>query len=437
MTRTEATTLLGSRKNITSSVILLVVALIPWPESWEKIVDVVDSARSAETNRQDHDGHATGYYESLIGHDDGPEGPLGDLSFRLINRPSGMGRFQAADVVRFLDRDFLQFELKSDVHRSLFGQPFVTNAYGMHDDPITLEKPAGTFRIAVLGASMDMGWGVRYQDTYINKLQDWLNSQSAGDQPLQSTAPRRFEVMNFAVAAYSPLQRLETLRRKVLPFNPDLVIYSATTLDIRLMEIHICELLRKQVPLDYDFLAKAVEKAAIKRHDLRTDAEARKRLKKKLQPYYWTLYDQTLGAIAAECRSADVPVVLLVIPRVGKEDSPALRAEPVARLKAMAAHNGIPLFDLSKTFDSFNPAELEIAASDNHPNALGHRQLFLALARAVGGEENLEGRILPPGMAVVLPADDRKGSVDARAPQPDPGSGKARVATRPVESNIH
>ena len=73
-----------------------------------------------------------------------------------------------------------------------------------------------------------------------------------------SGRPRRYEVLNFAVAAYSPLQRLETLRRKVLAFHPDLVIYSATTLDVRLMEIHLCDLLRQGVDLKYDFVRQAV-----------------------------------------------------------------------------------------------------------------------------------------------------------------------------------
>ena len=158
-------------------------------------------------------------------------------------RPAGWIGFQEADVIRYLDDDFLLFELKPEIRRTLFGQPFETNAYGMHDDPVAPEKPEGTFRIAVLGASMDMGWGVRYQDTYINRLEDWLNADAAG----RGSAGRGgYEVLNFAVAAYSPLQRLETLRRKVLAFQPDLVIYSATTLDVRLMEIHLCDMLRKR-----------------------------------------------------------------------------------------------------------------------------------------------------------------------------------------------
>jgi len=366
------------------SLVLLLVAVIPWPADWDKVRGVVDSVRSPELNRAEREGHAAGYYEGLISGNDGSDVPSGDPSLRMIGESSGGVRFQEADVVHYLEDDFLQFELKPMVRRTLFGQPFLTNAFGMHDDPVAIEKPEGTIRIAVLGSSMDMGWGVRYQDTYINQLQEWLDGRAAR---MGLSPARRFEVLNFAVAAYSPMQRLETLRRKVLAFHPDLVIYSATTLDTRLMEIHLCNLLRKNVDLKYDFLREATSLAAIDDDDIRVDAKGRMlnkdRLKSKLRPFYWGLYDTTLGTIAADCRAAGVPLLLVVIPRVGKADSPSGRAEPVARLKAIAAHHGLTVFDLSDTFDQFESAMLEIAAWDDHPNAVGHRRLFLALARAV------------------------------------------------------
>jgi hypothetical protein len=238
---------------------------------------------------------------------------------------------------------------------------------------------------------------VKYQDTYTNRLQAWLGTHAfrRGLSPLP-----RFEVLNFAVAAYSPLQRLETLRRKVLAFHPDLVIYSATSLDTRLMEIHLCDVLRKHVDLKYDFLREATALAAIDTDDLRVDAEGRMvnkdRLKNKLRPFYWGLYDATLGAVAAECRSAGVPLVMVIIPRVGKADVPAARALPVAQLKAIAAHQGLTVFDLSDAFDHVDPAALEIAAWDDHPNAVGHRRLFLALARALVNDKELYRLLFPP-----------------------------------------
>jgi hypothetical protein len=379
-----------ARFGIINTLALLALGMSSWPSGWGTVRDVVESARSPEGNRVLHDGHAAGYYEGLIGGAEGRDLSRSDASQRLIGKPSGWVPFQDADVVHYLEGDFLQFELKPLVQRTLFGQPFVTNAFGMHDDQISLDKPDGVFRIAVLGSSMDMGWGVKYQDTYLNQLEVWLNAHSLRRRVEPA---RRFEVLNFAVAAYSPMQRLDTLRRKVMEFRPDFVIYSATTLDIRLMEIHFCDMLRKHIDLNYDFLHAAAAKAGVGEDDLRVDSSGeminKSRLKKKLRPYYWGVYDMTMAALAAECRTANIPLVMVIIPRVGKSDAPTARTEPVARLKAIAAHQGLTVFDLTDAFDKIDPARIEIAAWDDHPNATGHRRLFLALARALVNDQDL------------------------------------------------
>lgn len=397
MTATRPTSLAATRAGMLQCIVLLCATIVPWPAEWEKVRSMIDSSRSPEFNRAEREAHAAGYYEGLIGGLDHREGTRGEQSLRLLGKPDGWVRFQEADVVHYLEEDFLQFELKPLVKRVLFGQPFATNAHGMHSEPATIEKPPGSFRIAFVGSSMDMGWGVKLQDTYINRFQEWLNehAQRQGLAP-----PRRFEILNFAVAAYSPLQRLETVKRKVLAFHPDLVIYSATTLDIRLMEIHLCDLFRKRIDLKYDFLREAVASAGICDDDTRLDHDGelanKTRLKTKLRPFYWELYDATLSAIAAECRSSDVPLLIVIIPRVGKADAPVARAEPVAKLKAVAAHNGVSVLDLTSSFDHFDPSLLEIAAWDDHPNAKGHRRLFLSLARAVVANRDLYQLLFPP-----------------------------------------
>ena len=422
----ESSSVSRARIGLVQSALLLVVAIAPWPSRWDRVRGAVDSARSPEMNRAEREGHAFGYYEGLIGGKaEGAEGMRGDPAIRLTGKPTGWVSFREADVVHYLDDDFLQFELKPHLDRNLFGQPFLTNAFGMHDDPISIEKPKGTVRVAVLGSSMDMGWGVRYQETYINKLEEWLKNHAARHH---LSPARSFEVLNFAVAAYSPMQRLEVLRRKVMAFQPDLVMYSATTLDLRLMEIHICDMLRKNVDLKYDFMTEAKKLAGIDADDVRLDRDGdlqnKDRLKKKLRPYYWWLYDVTLAAIAADCRSAGVPVAMVIIPRVGKADVPSLRAEPVARLTALASHQGVPVFDLSDTFDQIDPAKLEIAAWDDHPNVVGHHRLFLALARALVNDHEVYQLLFSP-------AEREPAKLGAAAPPQLPGEAERSSAREP------
>ncbi len=58
---------------------------------------------------------------------------------------------------------------------------------------------------------------------------------------------RRFEVLNFAVPAYNPMQRYECVPAQAIEFAPDLVLYSATMLDTRLIEIHLCDMFQCRV----------------------------------------------------------------------------------------------------------------------------------------------------------------------------------------------
>lgn len=374
---------------------LLIVGFAPLPADWTKVRSAIESARSTQLSKADLESGGGGYYEGLIGHGEDLQANNTGLGRHLTGGAADYGRFQAANVVQQLpDTDFLQFELQPNVHVRLFGHDFTTNGHGMRDREYSLEKPEGVYRIAILGSSIDMGWGIGTQDTYANLLEDWLNSQAKTRCP-----GRRFEVLNFGVAAYGPLHRLEAYRRKVQEFSPDLVVFSATMLDTRLMELHLGDVFRGRGALPYDFLREAVRRAGVTPTDLALTSDGRlldkDRLKAKLRPLYWSIYDAALGRLAAECRGEGIELVCLAVPRVGKADAPGSREPTLARLKGVTAHQAVPLYDLTATFDRLDPASLEIAPWDDHPNVTGHRLLFQALTRAWEADPAMTARLFP------------------------------------------
>jgi hypothetical protein len=366
--------------------VLLALGLSPLPGGWAR--SIRDLARSPELNRADREADAGGYYEGLIGGGAGPEGSHSALALRLLGKPADWVRFDQSGVARRLPKDFLQFDLQPNQDCLLFGRRFTTNAFGLRDRPYSFAKPAGVFRVALLGSSIDMGWGVATEETYENRLEDWLNAQA-----VKRGLNHRFEILNFAVAAYGPAQRLESFRRKAAAFQPDLVLYSSTMLDPRLLEIHLCGLLAGMLDLRYDFLRQAVADARLTDHDLLHDSQSnlihKETVKAKLRPFYWSITDASLGVLAAECRTRDLPLICLIIPRAGQADAPEARALAVARHQAIAARHALPVIDLSATFDAEDPTAIELAAWDDHPNTRGHKLLFLALARALAADEGL------------------------------------------------
>lgn len=364
---------------------VLILGVVPLPHA---LSDARESARSLEPNRADAESGAGGYYEGLIEGVEAARGTRSELSLALLGKPVDWVRFQAANVSRPTLRDFLQFELIAGLDTNLYGRHFSINRHGMRDRDYTVAKPEGTFRIALLGSSIDMGWGVGDDETYENLLEDWLN-----DHARRRGIDRRFEVLNFAVAAYGPLQRYALLSRKVEAFAPDLVLYSATTLDARLLEIHLTGLLMRKVDPTYAFLKAAIADAGITDEDKRTGPDRqyvhKDAVKLKVRAHFWPILDAALAALAGECRSHDLPLVFLAIPRAGRIDSPDARAGSVARLAGIAARLAVPLIDLTPTFDRTDPADVAVAPWDDHPNALGHRRIFLALAHALADQPEL------------------------------------------------
>jgi hypothetical protein len=376
-----------ARPSITRLVLttlVLVAGMAPLPVGW-----ALTARETIQSTEVDRSTAAGGYYEGLIaGAGKNGKGAQTPLELCLMGNPIGHNRSQVKEVTRELKDDFLQFDLKPSYDALFFGQRYTTNAQGMRDREYDIEKPDNIYRIALLGASIDMGWGVATLDTYENLLEDWLNAEA-----VRRGISRRFEILNFAVAAYGPVQRYDVFHHKALPYRPDFVLFASTMLDPRLVEIHLGGLIKNNVDLKYNFFKRATKEAGIDIDRERTsgwaDLDRKGGFKAKAKKNYWTFADAVLGALAADCRSLGLPLACLLVPRASRDDASDARALAVARQNGISARHAIPLFDLSTTFDTVESASVEIAPGDDHPNALGHRLLFEKLSKSLLADPDL------------------------------------------------
>ena len=91
------------------------------------------------------------------------------------------------------------------------------NSLGYRDTEHATRKPAGSFRVAVLGDSFVEARQVDLEKTFWRLLGSNLGACSAlGGKPV--------EVLNFGVGGYATAEELLTLRRDVLRFSPDLIL---------------------------------------------------------------------------------------------------------------------------------------------------------------------------------------------------------------------
>ena len=103
---------------------------------------------------------------------------------------------------------------------------FSINSLGFRGDEIAQQKPANTVRIACLGAS------TTFSTEASNNHATWpAQLQAALEHEYPAVA---FEVINAAVPGYVITENLINLRHRVLPLDPDLVIYYEANNDMAL-----------------------------------------------------------------------------------------------------------------------------------------------------------------------------------------------------------
>jgi hypothetical protein len=103
------------------------------------------------------------------------------------------------------------------------GQSYVRiNSEGLRDREHAKAKPAGTFRIAVLGDSYSEALQVAMEESYWSLLEKKLPECGA-------FGGRKIEIINFGVSGYGTGLELLTLRERVWDYSPDLVMLQITT----------------------------------------------------------------------------------------------------------------------------------------------------------------------------------------------------------------
>jgi hypothetical protein len=113
----------------------------------------------------------------------------------------------------------LRYELKPNQKGFFHLAPLRTNSRGLRDVEYTLEKPANTFRVAVMGSSFTAPSGVAIQDAFHSILEERLTAEFG---------PTRYEFINLAVDGHAASEMLIMIERRALAYDPDLILVGAT-----------------------------------------------------------------------------------------------------------------------------------------------------------------------------------------------------------------
>jgi lysophospholipase L1-like esterase len=317
----------------------------------EREGEVARRLTTAELNAQDATQLQRGYYEQLMGASR-LNSQLWEIYMKRPPEAVGIGQTQAG---RRRD-DFMWVELVASQRIVNGGAIISTNRWAMRDRDYEMAKPAGTFRIALTGASTTMGWSVQDDETFERLVEDRMNSR-----PFALLGGRRVEILNFAVPGYTPPQFAGQIDR-MLEFEPDLVLITTQDNDVRRTVTRLVDYELAGTPVPFDSVQRLVSTVT-------AGAASKVEAERRLRPHARDVLGQLYQIMADRSRAAGVAPVWMYLPGLDRVPDPADREI----LVSAARDAGFTIVDLSGVYEGRPRKEVTVAEYDFHPNALGHR----------------------------------------------------------------
>lgn len=246
------------------------------------------------------------------------------------------------------------------------GAPFSVNSLGLRGPEAGRRKPAGVYRIAVVGDSFTMGAGVSDDEAYPRRLEKLLSARCG----------RPFEVLNFGVGGYDFPQLLADACGRAKTFSPDMVLVGFDELN---------DLPRKAGPVwsEQDKLPSLERQApdsflaalASEYWRGRKDAGWEQR---DNQTVDWAGFSAGLARLRACTSRPRLPVAFALLQSVSCRRYPWS-----SRLRAALARARFPVIDTAPAFAGRDLRKYWIYTSDAHPNGAADELYARSIADAL------------------------------------------------------
>lgn len=333
---------------------------------------VIRSLKTSELSKRDVTQLHRGYYEDLMG-----ASRLNSQLWEIyMHRP-------AAEAWPSIDQteatrptgDFRNVELVPNARINFLGSVFGVNRWGMRDSDYEQAKASQVWRIAVLGASVEMGWGVGDGEPFEQITERLLNRDA-------SRSAARYELLNFGVGEYTVVQQLMTLDR-VFSFEPDVVMLAAHEIEAAELVNRLIERSRTGLAIPFDSLRSAAVRAEL---GIAPEPVVRKRL----EEHKYELLEWMYRQLATRIRERGALPVVLLVPLPDREVG-----DEFPRIEEVATRAGLAVVSLKNAYAGHQLADLRVTKFDFHPNTRGHALLGDRFYEALMNEPRLLGADRP------------------------------------------
>src|SRR6185437_10952218 len=218
-----------------------------------------------------------------------------------------------------------------------------TNRWGMRDQDYERRPAPGVFRMALLGPSNVMGWGVTDGATFEALLEKRLNEGVPGMPHV------KYEILNFGVPGYQPPQQLVAMD-KAIGFAPQAVLYVATGRELSRAASYMIEVVNKNLDIPYPRLRELMARGPIV-----PGTEEAIGLK-RLAPYRSEILRFVYGRVVDESRRHGAVPVWIFLPQVRQG---AWQEETPEQMR-VAKEAGFVVIDLSNVYQGQEIASIRL-----------------------------------------------------------------------------
>jgi lysophospholipase L1-like esterase len=244
---------------------------------------------------------------------------------------------------------------RPDGTAQLMGVAVRTNSFGFRGPAIAEKATPGVARIAFVGDSITMGWGVAEQETFTEQVLAALKAKG-----------RKVDGFNLGVGNYNTAQELALFRDIGARLKPDIVVLAYFINDAEPMPKYG----------DNGWLDEHSAAWVVFRY--RLDSLLRQFGDvPDWKKYYRDLYDPTseawartrkaISGLSTDARQLGAHLIVFNIPEL-RELKPYPFADITAKIRSLAEKEKVPFVDLLPTVENLEPSTLWVTVPDPHPN---------------------------------------------------------------------
>ncbi|MGZ3734848.1 MAG: SGNH/GDSL hydrolase family protein [Bdellovibrionota bacterium] len=246
----------------------------------------------------------------------------------------------------------------------LMGVDVEINSDGLRNRELPPAKASGTYRIAVMGDSFTLGWGVPEEQTYARLI----------EQNLRKRCGPSVETLNFGIGNYNTQQVTAATRLQALPKQPDQILYGFYWNDAEPIQHEPEGFLKRHLYL-YAFWRKV-------RVRVFGQSEESENFLARYGGMYdgasWEKYRPDLDELISLVRDHHVPLSVALLPEL-RGGTSAEAEKSYKKVETYLQQKGVQVINLEGRPEFQDWKNMWVSKDDPHPNALAQA----AIARLV------------------------------------------------------